>query len=107
MQSRKIPNMDITSSEAHIYNAWDARLFNTYGWRAPNREYIVYLLIDLGLSKTTVSRVATQGLGRYRNSVQSYYLSFSRDGLFFYRYTESDRPKVSDDDNKNCNLTFE
>lgn len=94
MQDQSIPNSAITASYWH-YGPSDARLFCSYsGWYSTTRSRKNFLLIDLGLVKTLVTRIATQGWPTSRHSVLEYHLSMSREGIFWFRYMENGQTKV-------------
>ena len=101
MQNGGIPNDDVTASYYVNHSSYlphGARLFSTNtAWHSSYTDKNNFLLIDLGLQKTTVTRIATQGHydDRHAHAVIQYYLSFSREGLFFHRYFEHNNPKVS------------
>jgi hypothetical protein len=95
MQNGFIPNSAITASFWHVHDPATARLFYaTSSWYSTNLAKNNFLLIDLGLVKTVVTRIATQGWCGGWHSVLEYHLSFSREGIFWFRYTEHSQEKV-------------
>ena len=70
------------------------RLNSVYSWGARTSNHRQYLQVYLGgLAK--IKGWATQGRSNANYWVKSYYVSYSRDGTRFVKYTENRRLKVS------------
>ncbi|XP_031575396.1 uncharacterized protein LOC116308982 [Actinia tenebrosa] len=94
MQDRSIPDSAITASY-WSFSPYYARLFKVDGgWSSTAYNRNKFLLIDLGLVKTLVTRIATQGWTSSGHSVLEYHLSLSREGIFWFRYMENGQPKI-------------
>ena len=99
MQDGRISNSQIIASSAHAsgHEAWRGRLHHTGGdgaWVAKNTAVGEWLQVDL-LKVHIVSKVATQGRGRWSQWTTSYYVEYSQDGVSWGSYKYASNVKVN------------
>ena len=96
MENRAISDVQITAS-----SEWGAELAAIWGrlymkgtaehegaWEPAITDTNQWLQIDLGVQKTNVTRVATQGRDSHYHRVTTYSLQYSDDGVNFQDYIQ-------------------